>query len=65
MFEDEAQSIKIINGPFIKKQKNRMIFELEEIELERSIYSYQGSAIFDEFLEFFAFLNVWSVNEVG
>lgn len=40
-----------------------MIFYIEEESDERSIYSYQSSCIFDELLEFYAFLNVWAVRD--
>ena len=42
-----------------------MIFVLEEVRPEASVYSYQGSAVFDELLEYYAFLNVWAVSPVG
>ena len=44
-----------------------MIFFIEEVPPEQSLQSYQSSCIFDELLEFYAFLNVWAVavNEMG
>jgi hypothetical protein len=41
-----------------------MIFEIEEVEQAKSIFSYQGSLIFDKLLRFYAFLNVWAVSLV-
>jgi len=42
-----------------------MIFIIEEVDRSESIYSYQGSCVFDELLEYYAFLNVWAVSSVG
>lgn len=41
-----------------------MFFYIEEVEYEKSIYTYKSGCIFDELLEFYAFLNVWAVTEV-
>ena len=61
---NEVQSetqLSVINHRFQDKNKHKMIFYIEEESDERSIYSYQSSCIFDELLEFYAFLNVWAV----
>jgi len=42
-----------------------MIFIIEEIEQEESVYSYQGSCVFDELLEYYSFINVFGVGSVG
>jgi hypothetical protein len=55
---------RIINHHYQKTDKQRMIFFLEEVQFEEAIYSYQSSCIFDELLEFYAFLNVWAVSYV-
>lgn len=39
-----------------------MIFFIEEQEEKDAIYSYQSSCIFDELLEFYAFMNVWAID---
>ena len=41
-----------------------MIFYIEEVGYEKSVYTYKSGQIFDELLEFYAFLNVWAVTEV-
>ena len=41
-----------------------MIFYIEEVSLEGSSYAYKCGCIFDELLEFYAFLNVWAVVDV-
>jgi hypothetical protein len=41
-----------------------MLFYVEEVDYEKSVYSYKSGCIFDELLEFYAFLNVWAVTEV-
>jgi hypothetical protein len=40
-----------------------MIFFIEEQEDKDAIYSYQSSCIFDELLEFYAFMNVWAIDK--
>jgi hypothetical protein len=42
-----------------------MLFYIEEVDYEKSVYSYKSGCIFDELLEFYAFLNVWAVTEVS
>lgn len=44
--------------------KHKMIFFIEEVDYEKSVYTYKSGCIFDELLEFYAFLNVWAVTEV-
>ena len=63
---DQAKEsqFRIINHHFQKTEKRRMIFYIEEVQFEEAIYSYQSSCIFDELLEFYAFLNVWAVSYV-
>ena len=61
---NEANSeshLSVINHRFQDKNKEKMIFYIEEESDERSIYSYQSSCIFDELLEFYAFMNVWAI----
>jgi len=41
-----------------------MVFFIEEVLPEGSTYAYKCGCIFDELLEFYAFLNVWAVVEV-
>ena len=41
-----------------------MLFYIEELDYEKSVYTYKSGCIFDELLEFYAFLNVWAVTEV-
>ena len=36
----------------------------EEIQEDEALYAYKGNCVFDELLEFYAFLNVWAVSEV-
>jgi hypothetical protein len=55
----------VTGGNFMKKERNTMYFIIEEIASEQSIYTYQGSCVFDEFLEFYAFLNVFGISAVG
>lgn len=38
-----------------------MIFYIEEVETQDSIYSYQCACMFDELLEFYCFLNQFGV----
>jgi hypothetical protein len=42
-----------------------MIFVVEEVAQEESIFSYQGSIIFDKLHEFYCFLNMWAVSKIG
>lgn len=39
-----------------------MIFQIEEVDQEQTLYTYKSGCIFDELLEFYAFLNVWGVS---
>jgi len=55
--------LRLINHEFQKREKQMMIFTIEEVSYEQSIQSYQSSCIFDELLEFYAYLNVWAVEE--
>jgi hypothetical protein len=41
-----------------------MIFFIESIDDDKAKNAYNSNCIFDEILEFYAFLNVWSVSEV-
>lgn len=56
--------LKIINHTFSGQLKQKMLFFLEEIPEGEAKYAYQGNCIYDELLEFYAFLNVWAVKEV-
>ena len=38
-----------------------MVFFIEEVPPEGSSYAYKCGCIFDELLEFYAFLNVWAI----
>jgi hypothetical protein len=39
-----------------------MIFEIDEVPFEQAIQAYQSSYVFDELLEYYAYLNSWSVH---
>lgn len=41
-----------------------MMFYIEEVQEAEAIYGYKGNCIFDELLEFYAFLNIWAVSLV-
>ena len=41
-----------------------MLFRIEEVSEEEALYTYKSGCIFDELLEFYAFLNVWGVSVV-
>ena len=41
-----------------------MVFYIEEVPYDRTVYTYKSGCIFDELLEFYAFLNVWAVIKV-
>jgi len=41
-----------------------MLFRIEEVSEEEALYTYKSGCIFDELLEFYAFLNVWAVSVV-
>lgn len=41
-----------------------MIFYIEEVPYDRTVYAYKSGCIFDELLEFYAFMNVWAVSHV-
>lgn len=59
--DDSPNHFQIINHTFQKKMKNKMMFVIDKVEFEDSIYSYQSSDIFDELVELYCFLNVWAV----
>ena len=62
--DDKKDSqLRLINHEYQKKDKLRMIFNIEEVRHEDSIQSYESNCIFDEMLEFYAFMNVWAVEE--
>ena len=42
-----------------------MFFHIEEVPYPRTVYAYKSGCIFDELLEFYAFLNVWAVSPVS
>jgi len=56
--------LRIASGDFQKQEKNKMIFYIEEVETQDSIYSYQCACMFDELLEFYCFLNQYGVSKV-
>ena len=56
--------LKIINHTYCAEMKQKMFFFLEEIPEEEAIYAYKGNCVFDELLEFYAYLNCWAVKEV-
>jgi hypothetical protein len=63
--EEVSTRRTVVGEAYQKKARNKMIFVLEEVPAADSVYSYQGSAVFDELLEYYAFLNVWAVSPVG
>ena len=62
-FEYSENQLQIKAQSFQKKKKNGMIFIIEEIQSTESIYTYQGSCVFDELLEFYSFLNIYGVSK--
>ena len=62
--EETSTRRTVVGDAYQKKARNKMIFVLEEVRPEASVYSYQGSAVFDELLEYYAFWNVWAVSPV-
>jgi hypothetical protein len=59
--ESKESHMRIINHKFQKIEKQKMMFQIEEVPFEQSIQAYQSSQIFDEMLEYYAFLNCWGV----
>lgn len=59
-----SSQLKVINHTYCSEMKQKMMFHIEEIQEEEALYAYKGNCIFDELLEFYAFLNVWAVSEV-
>ena len=41
------------------------MFYIEEVSEDEALYAYKSNCIYDELLEFYAFLNVWAVKDVG
>ena len=62
-FQYSENQQQILAGGFTKKNKNGMIFIIEEVHHDESIYTYQGSCVFDEMLEFYSFLNIFAVKK--
>lgn len=63
---DSASSqLRIINHSYQNKAKQKMFFYIEEVPQPRTVYAYKAGCIFDELLEFYAFLNVWAVSPVS
>mmetsp|Transcript_30174 Transcript_30174/g.46106 ORF Transcript_30174/g.46106 Transcript_30174/m.46106 type:complete len:580 (-) Transcript_30174:7543-9282(-) len=63
--KSKGSQFRVINHEYQSKQKQRMLFYIEEVKPEDSIYSYQANCIFDELLEFFSFINIWGVKPIG
>lgn len=59
-----STQLKVINHTYCADVKEKMMFYIEEIQEEEALYAYKGNCVFDELLEFYAFLNVWAVSEV-
>ena len=59
-----STQLKVINHTYCADMKQKMMFYIEEIQEEEALYAYKGNCVFDELLEFYAFLNVWAVSEV-
>lgn len=59
--QQKDSQVRLINHKFQKIEKFRMMFEVEEVDLEKARQAYQSSYIFDEMLEYYAFLNCWAV----
>lgn len=59
--QQKDSQVRLINHKFQKIEKFRMMFEVEEVELEKARQAYQSSYVFDEMLEYYAFLNCWAV----
>lgn len=62
---DEVSQRVIVSHDYQKKKKNNMLFQIEIVKQRESIYSYQSSSIFDELLEFYAFMNLWAVSPMN
>jgi hypothetical protein len=58
--QQKDSQVRLINHKFQKIEKFRMMFEVEEVDLEKARQAYQSSYIFDEMLEYYAFLNCWA-----
>lgn len=56
--------MRIINHDYADQNKKKMTFIIEEESFAHSVYAYKSSRIFDEMLEYYAFLNTWAVTEV-
>ena len=63
--EDDSNEKKDYNQEFQKKEKNKMLFVVQQVEYSRSLYSYNGSTAFEELLEFYCYLNALAVNNVS
>lgn len=60
----QESRLNISNKMFQKQNKHKMIFYIEEVSDQDAIYSYQCSCIFDELLEFYAFMTQFAVEKV-
>lgn len=60
--EQKDSQIRLINHKFQKVNKQMMIFEIEEVDFGKAAQAYKSSQIFDEMLQYYAYLNNWSIH---